>query len=349
MLDSLLLASSECDDNNYLLSALRVAKDWIENHPSESGKPNMSPFAWYDMAVGVRAYRLAYLFDAAYTRGLLDESDRSLLWSSLEVHARYLANDGNISFDSNHGYYQIAGQITMGRRFADRSLIMAHALKQGRARLKSILEQQFARDGVHREHSPGYHRMVYSTLKKLIDTGVVDDPEVIDFSRRIEEALSWFVLPNQHPVNFGDTDYHLIARKPAEAERDWLTPEMRFWVSGGKVGEPSKEGYRAFRDGGYFVARKPGKNVADISSYSYLAFNAAFHSRIHKHADDLCFSWFDRGANILVDSGRYGYIGKTKPGSELWRDGHWYTDPWRVYCESTRAHNTLEFDGNNLQ
>jgi hypothetical protein len=74
---------------------------------------------------------------------------------------------------------------------------------------------------------------------------------------------------------------------------------------------------------------------------------AAFHSRTHKHADDLSFVWSDRGSDILVDAGRYGYLGKADEGSELWLDGHWYSDPNRVYCESTRAHNTLEFDGKN--
>jgi hypothetical protein len=72
---------------------------------------------------------------------------------------------------------------------------------------------------------------------------------------------------------------------------------------------------------------------------------AAFQSRTHKHADDLSFIWSDRGSDLLVDAGRYGYLGKTEQGSELWLAGYWYSDPNRVYCESTRAHNTLEFDG----
>ena len=74
---------------------------------------------------------------------------------------------------------------------------------------------------------------------------------------------------------------------------------------------------------------------------------AAFHSRTHKHADDLSFLWDDRVALVLVVSGRYGYVGKAEQGSRLWKDGFWYSDPNRVYCESTRAHNTVEIDGRN--
>ena len=236
----------------------------------------------------------------------------------------------------------------MGQRFADKSKIMAKALAQGRARLKQMLAQQFAPDGVHREHSPGYHRMVYETLRILINEGFIDDAVTIEFASRIEEALSWFVLPNQHIVNFGDTDDHSLSCKPVLAKQRWSTSEMRFWVSGGKEGKPAEEISRAFPDSGYFVVRNLGKDISGFRSCSYLALNAAFHSRTHKHADDLSFVWYDRSCSLLVDSGRYGYIGKTEQGSELWLDGHWYSDPWRVYCESTRAHNTLEFDERNF-
>jgi hypothetical protein len=347
MTDPLLRAYSQSQDDKYLDVALSVSMDWIHRH-SDPETPGISPFAWYDMSVGMRAYRLAYLYEAADSTGKLDEKASSLLWSSLEQHAAYLSDDANIAFHNNHGYYQVAGQLAMGRRFANKSPAMAQAREQGRMHLKHMLKQQFTHDGTHREHSPDYHRMVYDTLKTMIDSGLVEDAETIAFARRIEEALSWFVFPSQHIVNFGDSDHRPVDRLLKEAEAKWTTPEMRFWVSGGKIGEPCRDVTRAFREGGYWVARKASDDPKDLGAYSYLALNAAFHSRTHKHADDLSLVWFDRGYNLLVDAGRYGYIGKTEQESELWRDGHWYSDPWRLYCESTRAHNTLEFDGRNF-
>lgn len=347
MLDILLRAYSLSDDMKYLKKSIPIALDWVKNN-SDPTDEDISPFAWYDMAVGLRVFRLAYLFDAADQIGLLDDGARQILWNSLEQHAVYLADDANISFHSNHGYYQVAGQLAMGRRFAAKSPAMAQAYQQGGERLRHMLVQQFTSDGVHREHSPDYHRMVYDTLKALIDSGLVEDVETIAFARRIEEALAWFVFPNQHIVNFGDTEDRSMARCAKEAELKWVTPEMRFWASGGVVSDPPKETSRAFAEGGYWIARQPCGDPRVSQNYSYLALNAAFHSRTHKHADDLSFVWFDRGANILVDAGRYGYIGKTEVGSELWLDGHWYADTRRIYCESTRAHNTLEFDNLNF-
>ena len=37
--------------------------------------------------------------------------------------------------------------------------------------------------------------------------------------------------------------------------------------------------------------------------------------------------------------------GRTKPGTELWKQGFWYGDPNRVFVESTHAHNTVEVGG----
>jgi len=57
---------------------------------------------------------------------------------------------------------------------------------------------------------------------------------------------------------------------------------------------------------------------------------AGFHSATHKQADDLTFVWHESGRPFIVDAGRYGY---------------YYDEPGRRYCESTRAHNTVEIDG----
>jgi hypothetical protein len=348
MLDSLLKAHSQCNEPKYLKTSISIAADWVKKNSHPDHNPDLSPFAWYDMAVGIRAYRLAYIIDAGRQGGLLDASLEKRLWSSLEQHQSYLGDDKNIQFHNNHGYYQVSGQLAMGRRFAGESPLMAQALEQGRSRLKVMLMQQFAKDGIHREHSPDYHRMVYDTLKAMIDSGLVEDTETIAFAETIEKSLSWFVLPSQNIANFGDSDYRLMRRKPAEAERKWRTPEMRFVVTGGEVGKLTSGDVAVFPEGGYAVIRRPAKDAPEeFKKYSYLAQIAAFHSRTHKHADDLSVIWSDRGSDLLVDAGRYGYLGKTEEGSELWLDGHWYSDPNRVYCESTRAHNTVEFDDKN--
>ncbi|MGJ7457339.1 heparinase II/III domain-containing protein [Halomonas sp. RA08-2] len=348
MLDPFLKAYSHSGERRFLKAAIEVAEDWVSRYPAPEAEQARESFAWYDMSVGLRAYRLAYIFQAGRQAEMLGVECQARLWQSLMVHHLYLFDDANIKFHNNHGYYQVAGQMAMGRRFAGESDAMAAAVIQSRERLGRMLQQQFTVEGMHREHSPDYHRMVYDTLKALIDAGLIEDGETIVFAEKVERALAWFVLPNQHIANFGDSDYRLMRRKPADAERKWRTPEMQYHVTSGKLGHAHERNWAIFPKSGYFIARHPdSRQPAGLPQSSYLAQTCAFHSRTHKHADDLSFIWSEYGSDILVDSGRYGYLGKTEQGSDLWLDGHWYSDPKRIYCESTRAHNTLEFDGFN--
>ncbi len=345
MVESLLQTHSATLEPPYLIAAIEVAVEWVKTQ-SDADSPKLSPYAWYDMAVGLRAYRLAYILDAGKKLNLLDEKNQDLLLKSLEEHRSYLTNDKHIAFHSNHGFYQIAGQLAMSRRFAYLSDSMLKSYLQAIDRLQFILNKQFSKEGVHLEHSPDYHRMVYRTLKCMLDAGLITGRNLHELCENIEEALAWFVLPNRNICNFGDSDYKSLGENPETAAQLWMTPHMRYATTGGKAGALPEAHYRFFKSSGYFIVRKPSDQHPNIGSDdSYLAVNAAYHSRTHKHADDLSFVWSEGSNDILVDAGRYGYIGKTVKGSPLYNAGFWYSDPQRIFCESTHAHNTLEFDG----
>lgn len=341
MMTHLLQAHSLTGELRFLEPCIEVAIDWLDFNANDQ---NPSPFAWYDMAVGRRAYQLSYLIQAAEVHSFDSEIVRKL-WRSLEDHQSVLSKEENIAYHSNHGFYQIVGQLAMGKRFGEKSQVMSTALVQGNSRLRHILKVQFSSEGVHLEHSPGYHAMVYKTLRAVLNSSLVEDREIFEFAEKIEASLYWFVQPNQFLANFGDTDYKTIAVKPQEALDIWSTNSMRHAASGGIEGEAPKHSIAAFKDSGYFVYKQEAR-AADqkLSKPGYLAQQCGFHSRTHKHADNLSFIWHDRGSDILVDAGRYGYLSKTSQGSPLWLAGNWYSAPGRLYCESTRAHNTLEFD-----
>ena len=314
-IDPLLAADSAGRrSQGYLELAFAFAVDWARQHedPADTGA---SPMAWYDMAVGLRAYRLAYVYDEARRRGLGTEAERDRLRRTLDAHREYLASDERFAAHSNHGLYQACGQLAMARRLSDLPG-MPEAADQARRRLAAAIDYQFTREGVHREHSPGYHLRVLESLDGAESAGLLDTPELQAIVRRARVALSWFVKPDGRIVNFGDTD------------------EVR--VNLAITGGASPLGVKAFPESGYFVARTLG---------SYLAQTLAYHSRTHKHADDLSFVWCEQGRDILIDAGRYGYRGRTRTSDALWKRGFWYDDPNRVFVESTHAHNTVEVDG----
>lgn len=344
--DPLLMAHSQTLEPHYLEIALRHAVDWIEQPECSPDDDTQQSMSWYDMAVGLRSYRLAYVFQIATRNGLLDAATQQQFIDMLERHRGYLVDDANIMFHNNHGYYQVAGQIAMARRFLHDWPEMAACYDQGKERLSRMINQQFAHDGSHLEHSPDYHRMVLRTLRGLIKSGLVDEPADIQKSLRAEDALAWLVRPDGYGVNFGDSDDRKMVVSAKAAMQMWDSPLLQSVT--GAHGLPRPEGMKVFDDGGYAIVRTPCLDApSDPRQDSYLAQMAGFHSRTHKHADNLSFILHDFGVPILIDSGRYGYIGKTQMGSALWEDGFWYDDPMRVYMESTRAHNTLSFDDLN--
>src|SRR5262249_49565488 len=100
------------------------------------------------------------------------------------------------------------------------------------------------------------------------------------------------------------------------------------------------------KEAGYAFVRSPQpRATGDFGQAGHLILAAGFHSRTHKHADDLAVIWSDRGHEILIDSGRYGYVDLLPEDSPLRQDGSFYGAPQRRYAESTRAHNTVEADG----
>ncbi|WP_374275573.1 heparinase II/III family protein [Brevundimonas sp.] len=311
---------SAIGDLEALELAVSVALDWAGAHADRTD-PAQWPRVWYDMATGLRAYRLSYLLEEARRANLIDGEDEDRLLRLLQRHLELLVDEARFTAHSNHGFFQSAGLLALCRRVL-RAQDQDAGVALATARLRTILDTHFAPDGVHKEHSPDYHLAVLEGFKALIRAELLKDDAMFEGIARAERALSWFVKPDGRLVNFGDSDNRLLP--PAILE------DLR----------PLKSGMRAFADGGYAVVRAGGDRGP-----TYLAQTLCFHSRTHKQADDLSLVWTDRGRDILIDAGRYAYGAKSEPGSELWKKGYWYTDPIRVFMESAAAHNTIEIDG----
>ena len=113
--------------------------------------------------------------------------------------------------------------------------------------------------------------------------------------------------------------------------------EVNFWLFGKedlelyeKMDEAlEEEGPRIFPNGGQVILRQGrGAEEAvlslDAGPFGFLSIAA------HAHADALSFTLSLGGVPILID-----------PGTYLYHDG----GPWRYYFRGTRAHNTIEVDG----
>jgi uncharacterized heparinase superfamily protein len=125
--------------------------------------------------------------------------------------------------------------------------------------------------------------------------------------------------PDGRIALLGDSAFS-VYNQPADL-RDWWIR-----VAGGEgVDDCVDPETFALTDSGYYGARQPNGH--------YLICDAGpmgpDYQMGHAHGDLFSFELSLRGHRVICDSGVHGYDG----------------DPYRSYCRSTRAHNTVEVDG----
>lgn len=330
-----LIQFDEDKDVDVLEDIVDNAIDWVENNKVEFENNQDENFAWYDMAVGVRLYRMAYILDQSVKLDSISQNEAEVLWESILDHLEYLKNDNNIIFHNNHGVFQAVGQKAAARRLlgVDEKQF-SRISEEGSNRLFRMVKTQFTSEGVHKEHSPSYQDRMYQVFLKINEEGLLSNGDMSEIITNAGNALYWMIKPNDYLVNFGDTDFQDVPRD-TERYHDRSASLLYYYATNGSSGQKPTTNIACYTDSGFAA-------VKDVDSY--LAQQAAFHSRTHKHADDLAIAWYDNDQDILIDSGKYGYQERAPEDSKEYKAGFWYADPKRIYAEKTRAHNTIEVD-----
>jgi Heparinase II/III-like protein/Heparinase II/III N-terminus len=263
-------------DVEMLAVARDAVLDWSRTHLRSKGE--QSEFAWYDMAVGLRAPYVGYVLRACRDEDMLDDDDRELLLETARLHGDFLADGGNYAVDNNHGLFQDEGLYLLSRLLP--GLPAAPAWRElALVRMKATLEATVSfEDGTHLEHSPAYQLAILDLVARLADN-VVELPELGPLLDRMRRTAAWQVSPGGGMAQLGDTD----DRQAPRWARDTAA---------------SLRGMNALFEAGQAFVREGD---------SYLAVSAAHHGAAHKHADDTGFVLVEGGLVILGDAGRWGY------------------------------------------
>lgn len=225
-----------------------------------------------------------------------------------ELHMLELSQEERIATHSNHGLFQIAGLLAISKNLAWLRNAQASTIN-GISILNKMLEEHFTKDGLHKEHSPEYHLFMINHLSSLVDSGWIEEnSEIAELTDKVRKAAMWMQSPDGKIIAMGDSKNNLPI-----GERWHDAPEF-------------PDGLMFFETGGLVIHNSQKESTQ-------LVFSSQFHSRQHKHADDNNVLYYANGNQILVDSGTYTYQ---------------YDLPERIYCESTRAHNTVEINSNNF-
>lgn len=263
-------------DVEMLAIARDVVLDWARAQLRSEGE--QSEFAWYDMAVGLRAPYVGYVLRACLAEGMLGTGEVELLTEAAERHGAELADGGNYAAGNNHGLFQDEGLYLLASQLAD--LPAAAAWRElALIRMKATLEETVSfEDGAHLEHSPAYQLAILDLVARLA-TSVGELPELTGLLERMRRTAAWQTTPAGRMVQLGDTDDLPAPRWACDTASDL-------------------RGMNALFEAGQAFVREGD---------SYLAVSAAHHGRAHKHSDDTGFVLVEDGRVILGDAGRWGY------------------------------------------
>lgn len=288
-------------DSAHLGPFLALVLDWHRFHFTLG---NESPHSWYDMAVGIRAARLSLLIAQVQTGAWeVPDRHRRVLYTLAEAHRDRLLSEEEFN-PGNHGIFQAHGLMCLALVCGD-----VDSAKVATERMVGLVCDQFTEEGVHTENSPEYHFFVLNTLQRLQITRLFEgvlDPTLIE---RADALRAWFVKPEGHIAQFGDSSI----KGPASGE---VEPSAA--IEGGLGRFLVKDLTRS----GYLVVRSDTEAERSL----YFAVTGCARTRVHKHADPGSFLLDVEGIPVVVDGGKYKYDKS---------DG-------RNYVMSAVAHSTID-------
>lgn len=325
-LSSFLDAWLSSGNTAYIRKIDELIKDWVISNPY-TGKKDSSA-AWRGLEVALRMKGWQRVFSTLQNEPAFSPAARLLMLTSLPDHAHYLRNfhaAGNnwLTMEMN-GLATIA---TTWPELRDSGTWLEYAFEQ----LVPALEEQVNPDGAQTELTSHYHRVALFNFQEFADTVEQAGHKVPDTYRagleRMWAYLAYTMRPNGYGLQNNDSDYDFTRNVVLEAAERYHRPDWSYIASNGNNGTPPLHTPSvAFPCSGQVIFRDKYAGDAD-----WMYFDIGPLGTGHVHYDKLHLSVTIGGRNILVDSGRYSYVG----------------GPWREYFTGSASHNVLLIDGQN--
>lgn len=295
-------------------AARAAALDWIERHALARDQTGWEPYPTSLRLVNW----CAFFYGEHRRRTEADAALRDALWGSIFLQAEWLSRHLETHLLGNHLLENAAALLLAGRCFGGECA--GRWERSGRGVLASELPEQVLEDGGHVERSPMYQLRVAWLLLTLRNADAdALAPLVAGPLAGLLRAASQLRHPDGEIALFNDSAFGVYP-----APQALLAASER--VGGGPAPAPSQAcaGFALARTG-YFGARGEGG--------AFVVCDAApigpDYQPGHAHGDLLSFELSFNGRRVVADSGVHGYE----------------DDPLRAWCRSTRAHNTVEIDG----
>lgn len=270
-------------DINIIKYCIEVIENWFDNNKKIEllkwyDKMNAN---WQDMSTSYRLGNILLVYELAikFNVDINKEKFRVEILYHIEWLKSHLVHNKKLSFSSNHNLF-ISRYLILGSYIYN---IYFNKLEDSYITLgienfiEAISNNVDMTDVLSKEHSTNYHILYYRQLNKLLS--IIDEDNknyktLKDLSDKMYNNLNYFIYPNNHFVQIGDTDDKLC-----NYEFKDLVP------------------LKIFKNVGYGVYKK--NNI-------YLSLSCSYHSSHHKHMDELSINYYNE-CPILIEGGRYSY------------------------------------------
>jgi uncharacterized heparinase superfamily protein len=344
-------------NEEYALKFKSLVEDWIENNPVGYG---------VNWTIAMEASIRSWNWMAGYYFFCESKSLSNEFWmkffKSLFIHGKFIEYHLEAAWhNGNHYLTDVSGLIALG-------IFFQHAdfgkrwLNFGIKSLTAEMVQQVYSDGVDYEKSTSYHRLVlelfYTStilclrnnyqfpswyterLEHMFDfvqaytrpDGSIPIIGDADDGRLFRFTLNDNANDHRHTLSVGAilfqrNDFKYIAKEFSQ-DALWL-----FGTEGFEKYQALKEPHysthsKAFKDGGFYIMQN--ENVHLFADAGDIGMNGQGG---HGHNDTFSFELWMNGEPLIVDSGTYAYTFDIASRQEF---------------RSTKAHNTIVVDGNEL-
>lgn len=329
VIELLIYGYEKFKESRFLKKACAILWDW-QKHNEKKQLPGME---WHDHATALRLIVICKLFET-WKATAWDKKTVKNFSRLAEAHCVKLAAPGFYREKHNHGMDQDIALYTASTVFEH--LPSAAAWRElALQRFQKQVDHLFSFDGSYMEHSPGYGALFVNRLYHfMMFLHSVGDPESPSLESIIEKQLHYLtniVQPDGKIPPIGDSQMLPLKMGKWAGLDETVLKHLQYVTSGGAKGVAPPSTEAIFPGGGFAVMRN--KWPLDNETVQ-LVFYSGFHSRVHKHHDDLSFALFAHGQPLLVDSGIYKYD---------------YQSAERNYVVSNRAHNTIVVDSKDTE
>lgn len=237
---------------------------------------------------------------------------------------------GEEYYQKNHNHGIIVDRACLVGAYFLNEINCACKIDYVSKRLKEQVDYAFSNDGIHKENSIDYHRIVIELLegcKNILE--YIDHPYYIEMEEKLNAAIEYLIYvykPNLRVPLFGDSkgvEVGQLNKIPSYIET-YNNSYFQYVASMGKKGSKPELLLKHFPSG-YVFMREHFNNI-NYQDATWISLKAGYTTRVHKHQDDLSICLTTKGKDIFVDAGVYSYM---------------YGDSRKKYMESLPAHSTI--------